>query len=132
MIKLFLKPTSVIISLIFLLNNSGIEIVLAEEKDPITAISTIRQLLNATLIEYKNMNYTGATDLVDIAYIDNYEYVEDPLKEKDNKLMKTTEDMLRKDLSKLIDEKSSYKDVELIIANIEKNLDKAESLLKTN
>jgi hypothetical protein len=40
------------------------------------------------MIEYKSENYTGASELIDISYIDNFEYIEDPLKELDKNLMK--------------------------------------------
>ncbi len=117
-------------SLVLLLQTSFLGTVQAQEKDPLIAIATIRQLLNSTLIEYNNMNYTGASDLIDIAYIDNFEYVEDPLKEKDKELMKTTENMMHKELPGLIDDKSAYEDVRSMIANIGENLDEAEVLLK--
>lgn len=101
----------------------------AEEKDPLTTISIIRQLLNLTLFEYNNMNYTGASDLVDIAYIDNFEFIEEPLEKEDEELMETTEEMIRENLSGLIDDKSSYSEVESLVTQIEENLDKAEVLL---
>ncbi|NOJ29693.1 MAG: hypothetical protein DA328_05940 [Nitrososphaeraceae archaeon] len=101
----------------------------AEEKDPLTNISIIRQLLNLTLFEYNNMNYTGASDLVDIAYIDNFEFIEEPLEKQDEELMETTEEMIREKLSGLIDDKSSYSEVESLVNQIEENLNKAEVLL---
>ena len=33
--------------------------------------------------ELNKENYTGASELVNIAYIDNNEYIEDPMKELD-------------------------------------------------
>lgn len=101
----------------------------AEEKDPLTTISIIRQLLNLTLFEYNNMNYTGASDLVDIAYIDNFEFIEEPLEKEDEELMENTEEMIREKLSGLIDYKSSYSEVESLVNQIDENLDKAEVLL---
>jgi hypothetical protein len=59
-----------------------------EDGDPLQIVSNIRNLLNQTMIEFKSENYTGASELVDIAYIDNYEYIEDPLKVLDKNLMK--------------------------------------------
>jgi hypothetical protein len=50
-------------------------------------------LLQKSIIELDAGNYTSASELVDIAYIDNYEYIEDPLKELDKDLMEETEVM---------------------------------------
>ena len=96
-----------------------------EEKDPIVLISVIRGLLNQSIIEFKEENYTGASDLVDIAYIDNYEFIEDPLKELDKDLMKETEVMIREDYSDAIEDEESEK-VSTLLDQILVNLDKAE------
>ena len=98
-----------------------------EDKDPILLISTIRTLLDQSLIEFKAENFTGAEELVDIAYIDHYEFVEDPLKELDKKLMKETEIMIREDYADAIDDKDS-EEVSSLLDQIMINLDKAEEL----
>jgi hypothetical protein len=41
----------------------------------------------------KCRKYTGASELVEIAYFDNYEYIDDTLKELDKDLMEETEVM---------------------------------------
>jgi hypothetical protein len=42
------------------------------------------------LHEYDNQNYAEADALATEAYLDNYEYVEAPIAEKNRKLMETT------------------------------------------
>ena len=53
------------------------------QREPRELISTIRDLLNQTMVEYNKQNYTGAADLADVAYIDNFEFLEAPLAEED-------------------------------------------------
>ena len=71
-----------------------------EENDLLIILTSIKNLLQKSMTELNKGNYTGASELVDIAYIDNNEYIEDPLKELDKDLMEETEVMIREDLSK--------------------------------
>ena len=75
------------------------------QREPAEIISTIRNLLNQTIAEYNKQNYTGAAELADVAYIDNFEFIEAPLAEEDEQLMEETEIILREDLSRLIEER---------------------------
>jgi hypothetical protein len=59
------------------------------------------------MVEYSTQNYTGAADLADVAYIDNFEFLEAPLAEEDEQLMEETEITLREDLSRLIEERKN-------------------------
>ena len=77
------------------------------QREPAELISTIRDLLNQTMVEYNKQNYTGAADIADVAYIDNFEFLEAPLAEEDEQLMEETEIILREDLSGLIEERVS-------------------------
>ena len=101
-----------------------------EENDPLTILSTIRTLLNQSITELNTGNYTGASELVDIAYIDNYEYIEDPLKELDQDLMEETEVMIREDLASAIEDKKPLGEITTLHNNIKSNLDMAEKLFK--
>jgi hypothetical protein len=65
------------------------------QREPAELISTIRDLLNQTMVEYNKQNYTGAADLADVAYIDNFEFLEAPMAEEDEQLMEETEITLR-------------------------------------
>ncbi len=74
-----------------------------EESDPLTFLSNIRNLLDKSITELNTGNYTGASELVDIAYIDNFEYIEDPLKEIYKDLMEEAEVMIREDFAGVIE-----------------------------
>ncbi|HEX5979284.1 MAG TPA: hypothetical protein VFY68_18515 [Nitrososphaeraceae archaeon] len=101
----------------------------ASEREPVELISTIRDLLNQTMIEYNRQNYTGAADLADVAYIDNFEFLEAPLAEEDEQLMEETEITLREELSGLIEERAQPQQIQELINQINGSLDQAEQLL---
>ncbi|MGZ5510926.1 MAG: hypothetical protein ACXW07_09320 [Nitrososphaeraceae archaeon] len=101
-----------------------------EESDPLTILSNIRNLLDKSITELNTGNYTGASELVDIAYIDNYEYIEDPLKELDKDLMEETEVMIREDFASAIEDKKSLDAITTLHNAIKSNLDIAEKLFK--
>jgi|SRR5919108_2916745 hypothetical protein len=102
------------------------------QREPAELISTIRNLLNQTMVEYNKQNYTGAADLADVAYIDNFEFLEAPLAEQDEQLMEETEITLREDLSRLIEERSPLQQIQGIINEINERLDQVEQLLVSN
>ena len=99
------------------------------DREPVELISAIRDLLNQTMIEYNRQNYTGAADLADVAYIDNFEFLEAPLAEEDEQLMEETEITLREELSGLIEERAQPQQVQDLINQINGSLDQAEQLL---
>ena len=99
------------------------------DREPVELISAIRDLLNQTMIEYNRQNYTGAADLADVAYIDNFEFLEAPLAEEDEQLMEETEITLREELSGLIEERAQPQQVQELINQINGSLDQAEQLL---
>ena len=99
------------------------------EREPAELISNIRELLNQTMIEYNRQNYTGAADLADVAYIDNFEFLEAPLAEEDEQLMEETEITLREELSGLIEGRAQPQQVQELINQINGSLDQAEQLL---
>ena len=98
------------------------------QREPVKIIEDIQVLLNKILDEYKAQNYTGAEELATVAYLENYEYVEAPLAEKNEELMEETEIMLREDLSTAIEEKAPVERVQQLINNINGNLDQAKQL----
>jgi hypothetical protein len=101
-----------------------------DKNDPLIILSKIRNLLDKAITELNKGNYTGASELVDIAYIDNYEYIEDPLKELDKDLMEETEVMIREDFASAIEDKKPLNQITTLHTNIESNLDMAEKLFK--
>ncbi len=100
-----------------------------EPTTPIQFISKIRTLLNQTIGEYNNQNYTGAEELATTAYLDNYEYVEAPLAEKDRPLMETTEIMMREELRQMILDEVPNEELVSHVEDINNNLDRAVELL---
>ena len=92
-------------------------------------ISEIRSLLNQTVDAYKQQNYAEAEALVTTAYLDNFEFIEAPLAEKDEVLMENTEAMLREQLQQLIQNQVPAEQLQQHVDKINSNLDKAEQLL---
>ena len=66
-------------------------------------------MLDKSITELNTGTYTGASKLIDVAYIDNYEYIEDPLKDLDKDLMEETEVMIREDLASVIEYKKTIR-----------------------
>jgi hypothetical protein len=98
------------------------------QREPVKIIEDIQVMLNKILEEYKAQNYMGAEELATVAYLENYEYVEAPLAEKNEELMEETEIMLREDLSTAIEEKASVEQVQQLMNNINGNLEQAKRL----
>jgi hypothetical protein len=92
-------------------------------------ITEIRSLLNQTIQEYQQQNYAEAEALATTAYLDNFEFIEAPLAEKDEALMVNTEVMLREQLRRLIQNQVPLEQLQQHIERINDNLDRAEQLL---
>ncbi|MGI8834371.1 MAG: hypothetical protein ACR2IS_17265, partial [Nitrososphaeraceae archaeon] len=92
-------------------------------------ISEIRSLLNQTVEAYNQQNYAEAEAFATTAYIDNFEFIEAPLAEKDEVLMENTEVMLREQLRQFIQNRVTIEEIQQHIDKINSNLDKAEGLL---
>lgn len=92
-------------------------------------ISEIRSLLNQTVEAYRQQNYAEAEALATTAYLDNFEFIETPLAEKDEALMENTEVMLREQLRQLIQNKVSAEELQQHIDKIKINLDKTAILI---
>jgi hypothetical protein len=100
--------------------------------EPIKVIAEIRNILNQTIQEYKQQNYDEAATLAITAYLDNYEYIENVLAEKDKALMQNIEVMLREQLRQLIQNKVSPEELQQHIDKINSSLDQAEKLLSSS
>lgn len=92
-------------------------------------ILNIRNLLNQAITEYDSQNYSEAESLVTEAYLENYEYIEAPLAEKNQTLMETTELMLREELRQLVQDRVPSQEIQDHIEKINANLNQAERLL---
>lgn len=105
----------------FFSTRSNIYYLNAKDKDPLQIISDIGDLLNQTMIEYKSKNYTDASELIDITYINNYEYIEEKLKELDKNLMEKTESLIREDCSNTINNKELLENRNNLYKKIQNN-----------
>jgi hypothetical protein len=101
----------------------------AERTESGEIISEIRSLLNQTAQAYRQQNYAEAEALATTAYIDNFEFIEAPLAEKDEALMENTEGMLREQLRQHIQNRVPAEQLQQHIEKINSNLDSAEQLL---
>ena len=99
---------------------------------PIKVIAEIRNILNQTVQEYRQQNYNEAETLAIKAYLDNFEYIENVLGEKDKALMQNIEIMLREQLRQLMQNKVSPEELQQHIDKINSNLDQAEKLLSAS
>lgn len=101
----------------------------AEERNPGEIITEIRSLLNQTIIEYQNKNSSGASALVEEAYLENYEFIEAPLAEQNETLMEETEVMLREQLRDLVKSDGVEADIQALLQKINSNLYQADEIL---
>lgn len=103
-----------------------------EETDKsVNYLDNARNLLNQTSFEYKNGNFTGAEELADTAYLDNFEHVEGILEEKASKsFMEDIEHMMREDLRKLIQDKADQSELDMHINATDAKLAEAIDLVK--
>ena len=94
-------------------------------------LQNARDLLNQTSIEFKNSNYTGAEELANTAYLDNFEYVEHELEEKGSpRFMEGLEHMMREELRDLIQDKVDQTNLDMHINATDVKLVEAINLLK--
>lgn len=100
-----------------------------EEQDPVTIINNIKSLLTQLIAEYRAENYQGAESIATEAYLENYEFIEAPLAQRDQQLMEQTEVMLREDLRQMITQRVPIEQIEQHIAMINANLDRATQIL---
>ena len=94
-------------------------------------LETARNLLNQTSAEYKDGNFTGAEQLANTAYLDNFEHVEDVLEEKgSHSFMEDLEHMMREDLRELIQDKADQSELDMHINATDLKLVEAIDLVK--
>ena len=100
-------------------HGSGQENETAQSKDEsnkfVNYLQNARDLLNQTSIEFKNSNYTGAEELANTAYLDNFEHVEHELEEKGSSFMEDLEHMMREELRDLIQDKVDKTELDMHI-----------------
>lgn len=111
----------------------GIETAQGDEESNkfVNYLENARNLLNQTSIEYKDGNFTGAEELANTAYLDNFEHVEAELEEKgSHSFMEDLEHMMREDLRDLIQDKADQSELDMHINATDAKLVEAIDLLK--
>lgn len=95
--------TALITSLFLISTNYAFADSNQDEDNLLKYVDSIKELLEQTKQEYANGNNDLALSLATKAYLDNYEFLEDPLVELgEEDLMEEVEDMLREDLREMI------------------------------
>ena len=89
-------------------------------------ISNIRLLLNQTIDAYSANDTEKAKELATTAYLDNFEFIEDPIGEQ---LSEEGEELLREQLAAQIDSNASIEEIKQTVNAINKVLDEAEESL---
>jgi hypothetical protein len=85
-------------------------------------------LLNQAAIEYGIQNFTSAAELAQIAYLDNFEYLEAPLGQLDPALIEATEILIREDMQNAIETRVSHSELQQLVNTIDGNLISAQQL----
>ncbi|GEM_PF-583875 len=91
-------------------------------------VVNIKALLDMIVEEYEEGEYDEAEQLAVKAYLDNYEFLEAAIEEKDPDLMESTEIMLREELRSLIKDRAPVEQIESKVEEINANLDKILAL----
>jgi hypothetical protein len=85
-------------------------------------------LLNQAVIEYGDENFTGAAELAQTAYLDNYEHLETSLGQLDPALKEATETMIREDVQSAIETKVPLSELQQLVTTIDGKLATAQQL----
>ncbi len=94
-------------------------------------LQNARDLLNQTSIEFKNSNYTGAEELANTAYLDNFEHVEHELEEKGSPSFMEVLEHMKRELRDLIQDKVDQTKLDMHINATDAKLVEAIDLLKS-
>lgn len=94
--------------------------------------STIRDLLNSTIVSVNEGDYKAADATAIKAYLDNFEYLEAPIEKHDPDLMLDIEIDMREELRQMIREERSPQEISGFITAILGKLDQAEDMLKND
>ena len=141
--KINLKWSILIAAIVMPLSVSGMQMGFAQEKEAtgtegesnkfIDYLENARSLLNQTSVEYKNSNYTGAEELSTLAYLDNFEHVEEELEKKSSHaFMEDIEYKMREELRDLIKDKVQQSELDIHVNATNAKLVEAINLLKGN
>jgi predicted secreted protein with PEFG-CTERM motif len=82
-----------------------------EETDLLTYVENIRNLLNQVKVKYAEGDKDTAQSLATKAYLDNFEYLEGPIKESNPELVVDLETMMREELRDMINNDAAVSEV---------------------
>ena len=103
---------------------------ITQQKDILDTIDNIKKILDNVSKKYRNGDKDTAFSLATNAYLENYEYVENAIAQKDSQIMEKIELMLRVDLRQMIKNGDNAEDIDAKINLIKSELDKAESMFQ--
>jgi len=103
---------------------------ITQQSDVVATINNIEKILDQVSSNYKNGDQKTAFSLATDAYLENYEYVEGAIAQKDRPLMEKIELMMRVDLRNMIQNNESADVVDAKIASIKSELGKTKSLFQ--
>jgi len=98
--------------------------------DVLVVIGDIEKILDDVSKNYRNNDRDTAFNLATNAYLENYEYVEGAIAQKDRPLMEKIELMLRVDLRSMIQNGDSIDNVDSKINSIKSELSKVKTLFQ--
>ena len=103
---------------------------ISKQSDVITTINNIENILNQVSSNYKNGDKNTAFSLATNTYLENYEYIEGAIAQKDRPLMEKIELMMRVDLRSMINNGDTTDNIDAKINSIKSELEKAKSLFQ--
>ncbi len=103
---------------------------ITQQSDVLDTIDNIEKILDDVSTNYRNGDKDTAFSLATTAYLENYEYVEGAIAQKDGQLMEKIELMMRVDLRNMIQNNESSDAVDAKIASIKNELGKTKALFQ--
>ncbi|MEX2193537.1 MAG: PEFG-CTERM sorting domain-containing protein [Nitrosarchaeum sp.] len=94
-----------------------------EETDLLSYVENIRNLLNQVKVAYAAGDQDTALSLATKAYLDNFEYLEGPIKKSNPELVDELEIMMREELRDMINNNTSVSEVEQQVDDILAKMD---------
>jgi hypothetical protein len=103
---------------------------ISKQSDVLSTINNIEKLLDQVSSSYRAGDSTTAFAIATNAYLENYEYIEGAIAQKDGSLMEKIEIMMRVDLRSMISKGASADDVDAKIDSIKSELGKVKMLFQ--
>jgi len=103
---------------------------ITKQSDVIVTINNIENILNQISSNYKSGDKDTAFSLATNAYLENYEYIEGAIAQKDRPLMEKIELMMRVDLRSMITNGETTENVDAKINSIKSELEKVKTLFQ--